>query len=77
LFFIVALAGLLQEHGASLIEEENYGGVERIEGLAEPCVKLVAALLNGLGHRRPHAALLIAQTEQANSRPTQQRGVYR
>src|SRR5215471_5164309 len=41
------IAGLLQEHSPSLLEERSYSRVERIEGLAEPQgVKLVTALLH-------------------------------
>src|SRR5262249_774955 len=41
------IAGLLQEHSPSLLEERSYSRVERIEGLAKPQdVKLVTALLH-------------------------------
>src|SRR5262245_12501143 len=69
------IAGLLQEHSPSLLEERSYSRVERIEGLAEPQgVKLVTALLQRLRHGRPDAASLVAQqTQQADSRSAQQR----
>src|SRR5262249_467301 len=69
------IAGLLQELRPRLIEEGIHRRVERIEGLAKAQgVKLVTALLHCLRHRRPHAAAFVAQqTQQANSRSTQQR----
>src|SRR5262249_51667999 len=66
------IAGLLQKHSSSLLQEGTNSGVERIEELAKPQgVKLVTALLHRLRQRRPHAASLVAQqTQQANSRST-------
>ena len=56
------IAGLLQKHSPSLLEEGNHSLVERIEGLAKPQgVKLVTAFLQRLRHGRPDAASLVAQ----------------
>src|SRR5262249_44187411 len=69
------MGGWLQEHSPSLLEEGSHSRVERIEELAKAQgVKLVTALLHCLRQRRAHAASLVAQqTQQADSRSTQQR----
>ena len=56
------------------LEEGTDSRVERIEGLAKPQgVKLVTALLHRLRQRRSQAASLVAQqTQQPDSRSTQQ-----
>ena len=55
------IAALLQERSLGLPEEGGHRRIEGINGLAKPQdVKLIPALLEGLGQRHPNAAPLVA-----------------
>ena len=67
------IAGVLQEESMPPIQERVHVGVQRCKTVAQPRkVELLAAFLDGLGHRRADAAPLVAeQSEQADSGPAQ------